>query len=109
MVLHDNLPSMKIIPADLHDSQVQQLLREHLADMYRHSPPGSVYALDLTEFETPEISAYAVWDHHNLMGIGALKELNDSSGEIKSMRTHASHLHNHRIQSVFASGVVTIL
>jgi putative acetyltransferase len=38
---------MRIIEDDLSGIEVAELLSEHLASMHRHSPPGSVHALDL--------------------------------------------------------------
>lgn len=72
---------------------VVELLREHLAEMHRNSPPGSVYALDLEGLEVPSITFYTARDDGGeLLGIGALKELDERTGEIKSMRTASRHL-----------------
>ncbi len=35
---------------------------------------------------------WTAWDEEELMGIGALKQLSPSAGEIKSMRTDTRHL-----------------
>ena len=52
-----------------------------------HSPPESVHALDLAELKRPEITFWTVWSGDELIGCGALKELDPKHGEIKSMRT----------------------
>ncbi len=78
---------MQIKTDDLSGSQIQALLREHLADAYRNSPPESVYALDLAGLQKPDITFWTVWDKNLLLGYGALKELDATHGEIKSMRT----------------------
>lgn len=83
---------MKIIEGDLQSEQVLALLRAHLQGMHENSPPGSVYALDLSGLQTPDVSFYTAWDGVALMGMGALKDLGDLTGEIKSMRTSAAHL-----------------
>lgn len=83
---------MRIVPADLEDEQVLRLIRAHLAGMHASSPPGTVYALDLSGLRSPEISLVAAWEGPVLVGIGALKQLSPSTGEIKSMRTHPDHL-----------------
>jgi putative acetyltransferase len=83
---------VKIIPADFEDAQVLDLLRVHLAGMHAGSPPGTVYALDVSGLKSPEINLFAAWDGATLLGIGALKQLSPTSGEIKSMRTHGDHL-----------------
>lgn len=68
------------------------LLREHLAGMQANSPPGSVYALDLSGLRDPAIAFFTVWDGDELLGCGALKHLDAATGELKSMRTAARHL-----------------
>ncbi len=78
---------MHIRRDDLSGAEIQALLQEHLADAYRNSPPDSVYALDLTELCKPDISFWSIWEEDILLGCGALKELDKTHGEIKSMRT----------------------
>jgi putative acetyltransferase len=72
---------------DLRGARVAQLLEEHLQDMYAASPPECVYALDLEKLRKPEITFWTLWDGENLAGCGAIKELNATQAEIKSMRT----------------------
>tara|TARA_R110002124_G_scaffold50091_4_gene146096 strand:- start:2359 stop:2814 length:456 start_codon:yes stop_codon:yes gene_type:complete len=79
---------------DLSCQQVQNLLAAHRAGMQKNSPPDSVYALDLSGLSHPDVSVWTAWDEEELMGIGALKQLSPSTGEIKSMRTDARHLRN---------------
>lgn len=83
---------MRIVSGDFEDDQVLALLRAHLAGMHASSPPGSVFALDLSGLRAPEISFFTAWDGEALAGMGALRALDANSGEIKSMRTHAEHL-----------------
>ena len=83
---------MRIIPGDFGDPQVLALLRTHLAGMHESSPPGTVYALDLSGLRAPEISFFAAWEGPRVVGIGALKQLDATTGEVKSMRTHPDHL-----------------
>ena len=77
---------------DLTGPDVIQLLREHLQGVALHSPPESIHALDLDGLRRPEITFWSVWHDDQLMGCGALKELDHRHGEIKSMRTSAAHL-----------------
>lgn len=77
---------------DLTGKPVQALLAAHLSGMQENSPPGSVYALDLTGLQAPDVSVWTAWDGERLMGVGALKELSDEAGEIKSMRTDSACL-----------------
>ncbi|WP_240616743.1 GNAT family N-acetyltransferase [Sphingorhabdus sp. YGSMI21] len=83
---------MDIRRDDLSGQQVQDLLAAHLAGMQENSPPDSVYALDLSGLRTPDVSVWTAWEGTDLCGIGALKQLSPSTGEIKSMRTDARHL-----------------
>lgn len=78
---------MRIAEDDLTSPEVATLLREHLDDMVRHSPPGSVHALDLDGLRGPAITFWTARDEIGLLGCAALKELDPSHGEIKSMRT----------------------
>ena len=72
---------------DLSGPEIAELLQEHLDDMHVHSPPESVHALDLDALKKPEITFWTVWLDDRLVGCGALKELDKTHGEIKSMRT----------------------
>lgn len=83
---------MDIRRDDLSSQQVQDLLAAHLAGMQENSPPESVYALDLSGLRTPDVSVWTAWEGTDLCGVGALKQLSPSTGEIKSMRTDARHL-----------------
>lgn len=77
---------------DLRGPAIAQLLREHLDAMHRHSPPESVHALDLDALRRPEITFWCAWDGETLMGCGALKQLDATRGEVKSMRTASAYL-----------------
>lgn len=77
---------------DLTGSEVAALIGEHLQNMALHSPPESTHALNLEELKKPEITFWSAWEEDELVGCGALKELDGQHGEIKSMRTSSSHL-----------------
>jgi putative acetyltransferase len=83
---------MEIRLDDLRGEQVIALLNEHLLGMAEHSPPESVHALDLEGLRRPEVSFWSAWENGELLGCGAIKELDPRHGEIKSMRTAAGHL-----------------
>jgi putative acetyltransferase len=83
---------MKIISDDLTHPAVLALLDEHLADMHAYSPPESVHALDHDALRAADVSFWAAWEGEELLGCGALKELDQSHGEIKSMRTARNQL-----------------
>ena len=77
---------------DLSGDATRALLALHLAGMHASSPPGSVFALDLSGLLLPEVTVWTVRDGGEVVGIGALRPLGDGTGELKSMRTHPDHL-----------------
>ncbi len=83
---------MDIRVDDLSGPEISQLLQEHLRSAALHSPPESVHALGLEALRKPEITFWSVWQDSELLGCGALKELDAKHGEIKSMRTVSRHL-----------------
>ncbi len=83
---------MIIAISDLADGQVQTLISYHQQAMQAGSPAGHSFALDLSGLTDPAVT---VWDAHIdglVVGIAALKQLGDSTAEIKSMRTHPDFL-----------------
>ena len=81
---------MNIERDDLSRPEIHALLEEHLRNMHELSPPESVHALDLDKLRQPEITFWSAWDGAQLLGCGALKELDATHGEVKSMRTPAA-------------------
>ncbi len=77
---------------DLSGEATRRLLALHLKGMHANSPTGSVYALGLSALKAPGVTVWSVWHGGEIVGIGALKELGDGGGELKSMRTHPDHL-----------------
>jgi putative acetyltransferase len=77
---------------NLQGPKIAALLEEHLRWMRSVSPPESTHALDLDELCNPDITFWCVWDGQNLAGCGALRELDITHGEIKSMRTAHAYL-----------------
>jgi putative acetyltransferase len=77
---------------DLSGDPARDLVRLHLEGMHAHSPPGSVFALDFSGLTAPEVTVWAAWQDDRIAGIGALKDLGDRAGELKSMRTHPAFL-----------------
>jgi len=77
---------------DLTASPVIDLLREHLQGVALPSPPESIHALDVDALRRPEISFWTAWQDGELLGCGALKQLDAQQAEVKSMRTAARHL-----------------
>lgn len=83
---------MEIKMDDLTGSKVQALIQEHLQGMFDNTPAESVHALNLDGLKGPEITFWSAWEEDELLGCGAIKELDDTHCEIKSMRTSSAHL-----------------
>lgn len=83
---------MDIRPDTLDDPQVLALLREHLDTLAPTTPAESRHALDLDGLRRPDVTFWCLWDGPLLAGFGALRQLDARHGEIKSMRTAATHL-----------------
>jgi putative acetyltransferase len=77
---------------DLSGHATRALLALHLAGMHAGSPPGHVFALDLSGLQDATVTVWSVRRRDEVLGIGALKELGERGGELKSMRTHPDHL-----------------
>jgi len=77
---------------DLRGAAVRALLHEHLAMAVAHSPPGAVHALDLDGLRAADVTFWSVYDGDELIGCGAMRELDATHGELKSMRTATAHL-----------------
>lgn len=80
-----------IIEDDLTGDAIIAFLREHLDDMRSISPPESSHALDLDGLRAADVTFWTLWEAGQLLGCGALKELDSKTGEIKSMRTAPAH------------------
>ncbi|MDR6718700.1 GNAT family N-acetyltransferase [Paenibacillus amylolyticus] len=83
---------MEIKVDDLSGVQVKALIAEHLQGMAADSPPESIHALNLDGLKKPEITFWCAWEGEDLLGCGAIKELDPEHAELKSMRTASAHL-----------------
>lgn len=77
---------------DLTGEPTRALLALHMAGMLADTPPEFAFVLDLSGLQRPEITVWTVWDEDKVAGVGALKDLGDRTGELKSMRTAPGHL-----------------
>jgi len=82
---------LRIRQDKLTGKKVADLLRDHLREMYEITPAQSVHALDLKALRSVGITFWSAWEGRELVGCGALKELDPLRGEIKSMRTAPAH------------------
>jgi putative acetyltransferase len=70
-------------------ADVQGLLEVHLAFNYSQSPPEDVFALDAKELLADDITFVSMREDGELLGVGALREIDAEHAEIKSMHTAA--------------------
>jgi putative acetyltransferase len=71
---------------DLNGEAVRALIAQHLGAMHSYSPPESVHALDVEHLRQPGVTFWTAWIDGELACMGALKRLDATRGEIKSMR-----------------------
>lgn len=84
---------LRIAAGDFADPRVVALLTYHVSTARAATGAGSAHALDVTGLQTPDIEFWAAWEGEGasarLLGIAALRRLNDQQGEVKSMHTAA--------------------
>lgn len=80
------MTGLEIRRDDLTGPEIIALLEQHLAEMNSHTPPESVHALDVDRLRAPGVTFWSVWSGDRLAGCGALKRLDATHAEIKSMR-----------------------
>lgn len=83
---------MRIEIDDLARPEVAALVELHLREAHANSPACHVFALDLSGLRHPDVTLWTAWDDDDLLGMGALKRIDDAHGEIKSMRTVPAHV-----------------
>ena len=74
------MPGIDITVDDPRADDVRALLARHLAFAHEHSPPEDVHALDLSGLLDPTVTFFSARRGPDLVGIGALKELDDGHG-----------------------------
>ena len=83
--------ALQIRQDDLSGEATRALLALHLSGMHQSSPPGEVFALDVSGLQQSNVTVWTAWDGDSIAGMGALKVLGGGIGEVKSMRTHPDH------------------
>ncbi len=79
------VPEGEIASDDPRAEDVRRLLGIHLAFAHSHSPPEDVHALAVEGLLDPSVSFFSFRRRGELLGIGALKQLDQHHGEVKSM------------------------
>lgn len=83
---------MLIEVSDVRDADVLALLAFHLQDLAGLSPAESQHALDVEALRQANITFWTARINHQLAGCVALKALNETHAELKSMRTAPAFL-----------------
>jgi putative acetyltransferase len=81
-----------IVEDDLSGAAIRALLEQHFAGMLANSPACSCHFLDFDGLRAGDVTFWSIHRGSDLAGCGALKMLDASHGEIKSMRTHDAFL-----------------
>jgi len=68
-------------------ADVRSLLDQHLTGVRLESPPEAVFALDVDGLVDPAVAFFSARSDGRLVGVGALKQLDASHAELKSMHT----------------------
>ena len=77
---------MKSLENNFDHPEVNNLLTKHFIELRSVSPEGSAHVLDIPGLKTPSIKFWSLWDNNQLIGCGALKFLDETHGEFKSIR-----------------------
>ena len=77
---------LTITEDDLSADDVRALVALHLSGMHAESPACKVHALPLEKLRQPGVTFFAARMHGALAAIGAIKHLDDTHGELKTMR-----------------------
>ena len=79
--------SVTIVIGGLDDPRVRDLLEHHVRTARAATAAGSAHALDLEALKSATVTFWSAWQRAELVGVGALKSLSSTHGEIKSMHT----------------------
>lgn len=82
----------RIVVDDLSGAPIRALLERHFAGMLANSPAESCHFLDFDGLNAPDVTFWSIHHGGELAGCGALKMLDATHGEIKSMRTSDAFL-----------------
>jgi putative acetyltransferase len=81
------MDSWRVAEDDPRSPDVIGLLERHLEFARRVTPPEDVHALDLDGLLDPAVTFFSLRDKDTLLGIGAIKALDDAHMELKSIHT----------------------
>lgn len=71
-------------------ADVRSLVQRHLDHARRHTPPEDVHALEVGALSADDVTLFSVRRDGELLGVGALRQLDGGHAELKSMHTAAA-------------------
>ncbi len=80
---------VRIAVDDLTSPATIAFLEDHVTELRALSPPESTHALDLDGLRAPDVVFWSARDGDRVVGCAALKTLDVTHAEVKSMRTAA--------------------
>lgn len=83
------MSTIEIAVDDPRRDDVRRLLERHWDLASELSPPEHVHTLSVDQLLDPTVTLFSVRDGRALVGVGALKELDPTHGELKSMHVAA--------------------
>lgn len=96
---------MRIAVDDLSSPATIAFLEDHVTELRTLGPPESTHALDLDGLREPGVRFWTARDGDEVVGCAALKELDATHAEVKSMRTAAAR----KRQGIAGRLLVTVL
>ena len=81
------MPEDEISVDDPRAGDVRELLERHLAFAHANTPPEDIHALGIDGLLEPAVTFFSFRRGGELLGVGALKQLDRHHAELKSMHT----------------------
>jgi putative acetyltransferase len=81
------VPEDEISVDDPRAGDVRELLERHLAFAHANTPPEDIHALGIDGLLEPAVTFFSFRRDGELLGVGALKQLDRHHAELKSMHT----------------------
>lgn len=78
---------MELREGGLDDPQVIALIAHHRAEALGSTPADNAHAMGVDALKHPDVLFWGMWEGERLLGIAALRKLDATHGELKSMRT----------------------
>lgn len=75
----------------LDDPRIHDLIRAHIAHCALDTQPGKCHRLDLDGLRATDIRFWSAWDGSDAIGMVALRALDGTMGELKSMHVRVDY------------------